>query len=142
MNDEATCHYIDMIDQTTMGHRFIKQQFNTTPRAAWQIDPFGHSSVQAYLLGAEVLLINRTLFLFLQSKQNLVFFLILCVWWVRTVRVGFSAFRENRLPRQRKAKDREIPRSHLERIKNFGFFFSDLHQCLSCSLRPSHWLSL
>jgi len=54
MNDEATCHYIDMIDQTTKGHRFIKQQFNTTPRAAWQIDPFGHSSVQAYLLGAEV----------------------------------------------------------------------------------------
>lgn len=74
MNDEATCHYIDIIDQTTMGHRFIKQQFNTTPRAAWQIDPFGHSSVQAYLLGAEVLLINRTLFLFLQSKQNLFFF--------------------------------------------------------------------
>ncbi|EFH41343.1 glycosyl hydrolase family 38 protein [Arabidopsis lyrata subsp. lyrata] len=54
MNDEATCHYIDMIDQTTKGHRFIKQQFNTTPRAAWQIDPFGHSSVQAYLLGAEL----------------------------------------------------------------------------------------
>ncbi|XP_023639510.1 probable alpha-mannosidase At5g66150 isoform X2 [Capsella rubella] len=54
MNDEATCHYIDMIDHTTMGHRFIKQHFNTTPRAAWQIDPFGHSSVQAYLLGAEL----------------------------------------------------------------------------------------
>ncbi|CAN8264032.1 unnamed protein product [Cochlearia groenlandica] len=54
MNDEATCHYIDMIDQTTMGHVFIKQQFNTTPRAAWQIDPFGHSSLQAYLLGAEL----------------------------------------------------------------------------------------
>ncbi|XP_010478748.1 PREDICTED: probable alpha-mannosidase At5g66150 [Camelina sativa] len=54
MNDEATCHYIDMIDQTTRGHRFIKQHFNTTPRAAWQIDPFGHSSVQAYLLGAEL----------------------------------------------------------------------------------------
>ncbi|XP_006393801.2 probable alpha-mannosidase At5g66150 isoform X1 [Eutrema salsugineum] len=54
MNDEATCHYIDMIDQTTLGHVFIKQQFNTTPRAAWQIDPFGHSSLQAYLLGAEL----------------------------------------------------------------------------------------
>ncbi|CAA7056988.1 unnamed protein product [Microthlaspi erraticum] len=54
MNDEATCHYIDMIEQTSMGHRFIQQQFNTSPRAAWQIDPFGHSSVQAYLLGAEL----------------------------------------------------------------------------------------
>lgn len=54
MHDEATCHYIDMIDQTTLGHSKIKQQFNKTPRAGWQIDPFGHSNVQAYLLGAEV----------------------------------------------------------------------------------------
>lgn len=54
MHDEATVHYIDMIDQTTLGHRAIKQQFNTTPRAGWQIDPFGHSAVQGYLLGAEV----------------------------------------------------------------------------------------
>lgn len=54
MHDEATTHYIDMIDQTTLGHRFIKEQFNKTPLAGWQIDPFGHSAVQAYLLGAEV----------------------------------------------------------------------------------------
>ncbi|XP_022977427.1 alpha-mannosidase [Cucurbita maxima] len=54
MHDEATCHYIDMIDQTTLGHSVIKEEFNTVPRAGWQIDPFGHSAVQAYLLGAEV----------------------------------------------------------------------------------------
>lgn len=54
MHDEATCHYVDMIDQTTLGHRVLKDQFNVTPRAGWQIDPFGHSAVQAYLLGAEV----------------------------------------------------------------------------------------
>lgn len=54
MHDEATTHYIDMIDQTTLGHRLIKQQFNKVPRAGWQIDPFGHSAVQAYLLGAEL----------------------------------------------------------------------------------------
>ncbi|KDP22539.1 hypothetical protein JCGZ_26370 [Jatropha curcas] len=54
MHDEATTHYIDMIDQTTLGHRFIKQEFNVTPRIGWQIDPFGHSAVQSYLLGAEV----------------------------------------------------------------------------------------
>nr|XP_023887935.1 probable alpha-mannosidase At5g13980 isoform X3 [Quercus suber] len=53
MHDEATVHYIDMIDQTTLGHRFIKEEFNVTPRIGWQIDPFGHSAVQAYLLGAE-----------------------------------------------------------------------------------------
>ncbi|KAG8388777.1 hypothetical protein BUALT_Bualt02G0160500 [Buddleja alternifolia] len=54
MHDEATTHYVDMIDQTTLGHRFIKAQFNKTPRAGWQIDPFGHSAVQAYLLTAEL----------------------------------------------------------------------------------------
>lgn len=55
MHDEATPHYIDLIDQTTMGHLFIKNEFGQTPRVGWQIDPFGHSAVQAYLLGAEVL---------------------------------------------------------------------------------------
>ncbi|XP_042500281.1 alpha-mannosidase At3g26720-like isoform X2 [Macadamia integrifolia] len=54
MHDEATPHYIDMIDQTTLGHQFIKQEFGQTPRIGWQIDPFGHSAVQAYLLGAEL----------------------------------------------------------------------------------------
>lgn len=54
MHDEATTHYIDMIDQTTLGHRLIKELFNNTPRAGWQIDPFGHSAVQAYLLSDEV----------------------------------------------------------------------------------------
>ncbi|OMO83542.1 hypothetical protein COLO4_22449 [Corchorus olitorius] len=54
MHDEAATHYIDMIDQTTLGHRIIKEQFNKVPRAGWQIDPFGHSAVQGYLLGAEL----------------------------------------------------------------------------------------
>ena len=54
MHDEAATHYIDMIDQTTLGHRFIKEEFGIVPRIGWQIDPFGHSAVQAYLLGAEV----------------------------------------------------------------------------------------
>ncbi|CAM8896888.1 unnamed protein product [Rhodiola kirilowii] len=54
MHDEATTHYIDLIDQTTLGHQFIKENFDKTPRIGWQIDPFGHSAVQAYLLGAEL----------------------------------------------------------------------------------------
>lgn len=60
MHDEAAAHYIDMIDQTTLGHRYIKEQFNVTPRIGWQIDPFGHSAVQAYLLSAEVYMISLT----------------------------------------------------------------------------------
>ncbi|KAM0936003.1 putative alpha-mannosidase [Dioscorea sansibarensis] len=54
MHDEAAVHYIDMIDQTTLGHRFLKEEFGLTPRIGWQIDPFGHAAVQAYLLSAEV----------------------------------------------------------------------------------------
>ncbi|KAJ0988739.1 hypothetical protein J5N97_007095 [Dioscorea zingiberensis] len=54
MHDEAAVHFIDMIDQTTLGHRFIKEEFGQTPRIGWQIDPFGHAAVQAYLLSAEV----------------------------------------------------------------------------------------
>lgn len=54
MHDEAACHYIDMIDQTTLGHCFIREHFNKTPRAGWRIDPFGNPAVQTYILGAEV----------------------------------------------------------------------------------------
>ncbi|KAJ4807139.1 Alpha-mannosidase [Rhynchospora pubera] len=54
MHDEATTHYTDLIDQTTLGHRLIKKQFGKVPRVGWQIDPFGHSAVQGYLLGAEL----------------------------------------------------------------------------------------
>jgi alpha-mannosidase len=42
-----------MIDQTTLGHTFLKEEFDFTPSVGWQIDPFGHSSTQASLLSAE-----------------------------------------------------------------------------------------
>eukprot|EP00850_Spirogloea_muscicola_P002507 SM000009S23636 [mRNA] locus=s9:1224350:1238286:+ [translate_table: standard] len=56
MHDEAATHYVDMIDQTTLGHRYILDQFGDDhfPRVGWQIDPFGHSATQASLLSAEV----------------------------------------------------------------------------------------
>ncbi|GAQ86088.1 lysosomal alpha-mannosidase [Klebsormidium nitens] len=54
MHDEATTYYVDMIDQTALGHRYIRDQFDQYPRIGWQIDPFGHSAVQASLLTAEL----------------------------------------------------------------------------------------
>ncbi len=51
-HDEAASHYVAMIDQTTRGHRFLKDEFGFVPRIGWQIDPFGHSSTQAGLLGS------------------------------------------------------------------------------------------
>ena len=55
MHDEATTHWVDMVDQTTLGHRFIVDEFGATanPTIGWQIDPFGHSATQAALLSAE-----------------------------------------------------------------------------------------
>lgn len=54
MHDEANTHYIAMVDQTTVGHRLLLEEFGAIPRVGWQIDPFGHSATQAALLSAEV----------------------------------------------------------------------------------------
>jgi len=54
MHCEATPHYLDMIDQTRLGHTFLMKEFGILPKIGWQIDPFGHSATQAALLSAEV----------------------------------------------------------------------------------------
>ncbi len=43
-NDEAVGHYAAMIDQCTLGFRFIKSELHTCsqPAVAWQLDLFGH----------------------------------------------------------------------------------------------------
>eukprot|EP01132_Coremiostelium_polycephalum_P008521 gene8521-10475_t len=52
MNDEAATYYDDIIDQMTLGHQFLYDNFGVVPRIGWHIDPFGHSNTQATLFGA------------------------------------------------------------------------------------------
>ncbi|CAJ0946335.1 unnamed protein product, partial [Mesorhabditis belari] len=51
-NDEAAAHYVDIIDQMTLGYEHLKSLFGEcgAPQAAWQIDPFGHSREFANLV--------------------------------------------------------------------------------------------
>jgi hypothetical protein len=42
-----------MVDQTTLGHRLLLQEFGVKPTVGWQLDPFGHSATQAALLSAD-----------------------------------------------------------------------------------------
>lgn len=62
MHDEGATHYMGQIDQTTLGHSFLKREFNYTPTVAWQIDPFGHSKTHAAfskMSGMDALFIGR-----------------------------------------------------------------------------------
>jgi alpha-mannosidase len=47
MKDDA---HMGMIDQTTLGHRFLLNELGVVPTVGWQLDPFGHSATQASLL--------------------------------------------------------------------------------------------
>lgn len=49
MSDEATVYYEDMVDQMSLGLKWIKDQFNVVPTVGWQLDPFGHQASFATL---------------------------------------------------------------------------------------------
>ncbi|XP_075730586.1 lysosomal alpha-mannosidase-like [Rhipicephalus microplus] len=72
-NDEAVTHYTTIIDQMTLGLRFLNDTFGPqcgVPSVAWQADPFGHSVSQASLfarMGFSSLMIGR---ISLELKEN------------------------------------------------------------------------
>lgn len=54
-HDEATPIFVDMLDQVTLGHSFILEQFGegALPKVQWQVDPFGHSAGEAMLFSQD-----------------------------------------------------------------------------------------
>ena len=51
MHDEANPTFVDMLDNTHLGHRYIAANFgeDALPELSWQIDPFGHSAFEGVL---------------------------------------------------------------------------------------------
>lgn len=60
--DEANTNFDILVNQLTEGHDYLLKNFGVRPRFAWQIDPFGHSSLTPTLaaaVGFDALVINR-----------------------------------------------------------------------------------
>jgi alpha-mannosidase len=63
MNDEALTDFESVARQVEAGHRFLREELGAGPiKVAWQLDPFGHSSLTPGLfekLGFEFLVMSR-----------------------------------------------------------------------------------
>jgi hypothetical protein len=90
-SDEASTHPVSLIDHITEGHDYIMRNFGVRPRIAWQIDPFGHSSLTPTLfaqMGMEALVTNRIHYSLksdLKARGKMEFF------WAPSASLGDSA---------------------------------------------------
>ena len=82
MNDEASTHYNAIIDQHTIGFKFLKDNFGdcARPKIGWQIDPFGHSREQASIF-AQVSLLKCYVLDSMFSLLGPCDFVIIIVWF-------------------------------------------------------------
>ena len=49
MHDTVCPHYTDMLLNIEKGHSFLLKEFGVRPRAAWSLEPYGHSEMNARL---------------------------------------------------------------------------------------------
>ena len=72
-HDEGLTHYGGIVDQMTLGHRFLKEELGFEPHTGWQLDPYGHSAASAALLrrsGLRSLFLGRTRYDVLQAMRD------------------------------------------------------------------------
>lgn len=81
MPDEASTHYVSVIDQLIEGHQWLWENLRIKPLNSWSIDPFGYSGTAPYLwklAGMENMVIQRV---HQSVKASLISQKSLEFWW-------------------------------------------------------------